>query len=129
MIGKGIRGGISQCCQRYAKTNNKYMERYDPLKESIYLVYLYANNLYGWAMSQYLPKDGFKWEENLNIDVVNLPDDSEVGYILKVDFEYQKELHDLHSDIPLAPENRARPGSKQTKLLTTLYDKEKYVLH
>ena len=37
---------------------------------------------------------------------------------------YPKELHDLHSDLPLVPENEKLP-----KLLTTLYDKERYVVH
>ena len=60
MIEKGIRGGICYAIHRYAKTNNKYMKKYDKNKESSYLIYLDANNLYGWAMSQTLPVDGFK---------------------------------------------------------------------
>ncbi|XP_067131325.1 uncharacterized protein [Centruroides vittatus] len=128
MIEKGIRGGISQCCNRYGKANNKYMKDYVKNKESNYLMYLDANNLYGWAMSQYLPYDGFKWSDT-NIDVTQIPDNSKTGYILEVDLEYPKELHDFHSDLPLASENRIPDGSKQSKLLTTLYDKKKYVLH
>ena len=60
MIEKGIRGGICYAIHRYAKTNNKYMKKYDKNKESSYLMYLDANNLYGWVMSQTLPVDGFK---------------------------------------------------------------------
>ena len=132
MIEKGIRGGISECTKRYAKANNKYMESYDPKKESSYITYLDANNLYGWAMSQYIPHRGFKWlsEKEINsTDFTNVPDDSTTGYILEVDLEYPKELHDKHKDFPLAPQNMCPPGSKQTKLLGTLYNKEKYVLH
>ena len=62
MVQKRIRGGICQAICRYAKANNKYMEKiYDENTESSYLEYLDANNLYGWAMSQKLPVDGFKW--------------------------------------------------------------------
>ena len=52
--------------------------------------------------------------------VLNIPDNSPKGYILEVDLSYPKELHDLHSDFPLAPENQGLP-----KLMTTLCDKER----
>ena len=56
MVEKGIRGGITQAVKRYAKADNKYMkDLYDPDEGSIYLQYLDANNLYGWAMVQNLP--------------------------------------------------------------------------
>ena len=49
--------------QSNAETNNKYMNDLYRLDEkSIYLQYLDANNLYGWAMVQHLPTHGFKWE-------------------------------------------------------------------
>ena len=61
MIKKGIRGGIRQSTHRYAKANNKYMKNYDKNNESSYIEYLDANSLYGWAMSQKLPVNSFKW--------------------------------------------------------------------
>ena len=62
MIQPNIRGGICQASVRYAKANNKYMGGlYDPTKEDSYILYIDANNLYGWAMSQALPKDSYAW--------------------------------------------------------------------
>ena len=62
-IEKGLRGGISYISHRHGKANNKYMKDYDKNKESSFLMYLDANNLYGWAMSQSLPFGDFKWKE------------------------------------------------------------------
>ena len=63
MVEEGIRGGICHSIHRYAKANNKYMKNYDKNKESSYIQYLDANNLYlySWAMSLELPVNGFKW--------------------------------------------------------------------
>ena len=60
MVEKGIRGGICLATHRYGKANNEYMKNYDKNIESSYLVYLDANNLCGWAMSQKLPINGFE---------------------------------------------------------------------
>ena len=67
MVEKGIRGGICHAIHRYAKANNKYMKNYDKNKELSYIQYLDANHLYGWAMSQKLPVDGFKWKKYVKI--------------------------------------------------------------
>ena len=58
-IEKGLRGGISYFPRRYAKANNKYTNDYEPKKPSTFITYLDMNNLYGWAMSEYLPYEGF----------------------------------------------------------------------
>ena len=60
-IEKGMRGGISCIAKRFSKVNNNYMQSYDEKKPSKYIMYLDANNLYGWAMSQYLLYSEFKW--------------------------------------------------------------------
>ena len=66
IVKEGIRAGICHAIHRYAKANNKYMENYDKNKESSYIQYLDANNLYGWAMSQKLPVNNFKWVEDVS---------------------------------------------------------------
>ena len=63
VVEKGIRGRICHAIQRHAKANNKYMNNHDKNKESSYIQYLNANNLYGCAMSQILPVGGFKWNK------------------------------------------------------------------
>ena len=70
-IEKGMRGGISYIANRYGKANNKYMREYDEKAPSKYIMYLDANNLYGWAMSQYLPTGGFKWMTEKQINKIN----------------------------------------------------------
>ena len=59
MVEKGTKGGIFQEIHRYEKANNKYMKNYAKNNESSYIEYVDANNLYGWAMSQKLPVNGF----------------------------------------------------------------------
>ena len=66
MIEKGTRGEICQAIHRYAKANNKYMKNYVKNIESSYFMYLHANSLYGWAMFQKFPVDGFKWIRKLS---------------------------------------------------------------
>ena len=71
-IEKGLRGGISYIANRYAKANNKYMKNYVENEPTKYIMYLDANNLYGWAMSQYLPTGGFQWLTEGKINELNL---------------------------------------------------------
>ena len=63
MVEKGIRGGLCHAIHRYIKANIKYMKNYDKNIGLLYLMYLDANNLYGWAMFQKLPVNGFKWKK------------------------------------------------------------------
>ena len=149
-IEKGLRGGVSYIANRYGKANNKYMKEYDEKAPSKYIMYLDANNLYGWAMSQALPTGDFKWLTQKQIDKINLgtyTDDSKKGLILEVDLEYPTELHDNHNDYPLGPEKIKVTNELLSdyckniqkkfkissglvhKLIPTLNDKQKYVLH
>ena len=149
-IEKGMRGGISYIANRYGKANNKYMKNYDEKAPSKYIMYLDANNLYGWAMSQALPTGGFKWLPPKQIEKINLgkyTENSKKGMILEVNLEYPTELHNSHNDYCVAAEkfcvtkNMLSPYCKQIlekfnitigqvkKLIPTLADKQKYVLH
>lgn len=130
MVEKGIRGGITQCIKRYSVANNKDLsDSYNIAKPSNYLWYIDANNLYGWAMSKSLPSGKFEWCDVSSLDVVSVSEDSDEGYILEVDLEYPPSLHDSHKDFPFCTETKPPPKSKEPKLLATVENKTKYVIH
>ena len=135
MFERGIRGGITQSVHRWAIANNLYMGyEYESDKLTEYFQYLDANNLYGWAMSQLLPTGDFKWievrediEPNRIVDMlVKNSGRGYGGYLLEVDVQYPKELHDHHSDLAFMCEKIKVNGVG--KLILNLYDKEKYVI-
>ena len=148
-IEKGMRGGISMVPKRHAKANNHLVDGYNPEKPSSYILYLDANNLYGWAMSQPLPTGAFRWEEDceqLAETIADHPADDPEGFILEVDLEYPEDLHNAHNAYPLAPEhmvvqkkwmseyqhNSLGVGVAPTdveKLVPNLRNKDRYVLH
>jgi len=146
MVEKGIRGGICQVMLPKAQANYPGLKSpigpededylgYRPEKENSILLYFDANNLYGWAMCQYLPLDQFEWvydaewetvgegvdlkEYGIFVDpestkaflddlVDNQWDEKhERGYLLEVDLSYPTELHCLHNDYPMAPTNKS----------------------
>ena len=153
MVESGLRGGMCQVSHRIAGANNKYMEeKYDPNKETSFINYEDANNLYGLAMCKKLPYKDIKWvEKEMTEHDIKTYSDLSTGYILDVDLEYPKELHDKHKDYPLAPEimnitadmlsdtqkkiyktyhyNKEAKDEKTNKLILNLKDKQNYVLH
>ena len=153
IVEEGVRGGVSTIIKRHAKANNKYMgENFDREAESVYLLDLDANNLYGWAKSQSLPTDDLRWVldeeiEELQANIMKLDQDSERGYILEVDLEIPEDKHDFFNQYVPAPEHveinisMLSPANKEClrkldmkhtkgkKLIPNLHNKKKYVLH
>jgi hypothetical protein len=145
-VSSSIRGGISVISHRHAVANNIYLDNYDNTVEPSYIVYLDSNNLYGKSMSFALPYANFKFlsdGEILNLNYMNVAEDSKVRYMLEVDLHYPEHLHDLHNDYPLAPESvlvtesmlsdycKSLGGvhTEYHKLIQNLHDKSKYTLH
>ena len=97
-IEKAMRGGISYISKKHSKANNKYMKCYDSSEKSEYIIYLDANNLYGWAMRQSLPYSGFEWLNQKEISgfcLNSICENSPLGCVLEVDLEYPSKLQDL----------------------------------
>ena len=110
-------------------------------------IYLDTKNLYGCAMSKFLPTSGFKWIDPKEFHLNKYTNNSSKGCFLKVDLEYPKELQDLHNDYPLAPDKIEIkrevlseyqfkiadlyniPIGNVNKLVPNIFDKEKYVIH
>ena len=80
---QGMRGGVSYITDGYSEASkNKH------------ILYLDMNNLYGHAMSQYLPYAAFKWVKDINKiekKLMNIKSSSLTEYILEVDLEYPQE--------------------------------------
>ena len=136
---QGMRGGVSYINKRYSEASkNKH------------ILYLDMNNLYGHAMSQYLPYANFKWVKNINEieqKLTKIKSNSSTGHILEVDLEYPKNLHYEHNDYPIAlekiniqkewlsnycleiaNEHNISTGTNK-KLVTDLMDKNNYVIY
>ena len=102
----------------------KQMNDYDPEKPSTFITYLDKNNLYGWAMSKYLPYGEFRWVKNVDgFDVMSINEKSDTGYLLEVNLDYPDELHELHNDYPLAPEKLAVSSDMLSKYCKEIADK------
>ena len=66
------------------------------IKTLNHLICLDANNMYGWAMSQRLPVNGFQWMEQLSqFDerfIKSYDENNDKRYILEVDVKYLKKF-------------------------------------
>ncbi|CAB5199871.1 unnamed protein product [Rhizophagus irregularis] len=144
-----MRGGNSMAPRRIEKANFPGMKGYDKKRLNKLLMYLNANNLYGWAMIQHLPTGGFRW-----LDLKDLPNFRTIsptakrGSVWEVKLKYPKKLHPSHSDFPLCPERRIVTREELSleqdnmieklsngkfaeteKLVATLETKDRYILH
>lgn len=108
---KAKRGGLCFVNHRYAKSNNPDSKQYDQTKPISDIVYMDANSLYGWAMTQFLPYgghhfyDGGKDTEKRKDEIMLWSDENETGAFLEVDFYFPDDVHDKLEDYPPCPEN------------------------
>ncbi|GFV92825.1 uncharacterized protein TNCV_1346761 [Trichonephila clavipes] len=111
MLESGIRGGMCLVSKRYSKANNKYLDNFDEMSPSKFIISLDVNNLYGTAMGFYsLPESEFRFlneEEIDKFDLMSVTSDSNTGYILEVDLLYPPELHSKHNSFPMAPQHES----------------------
>ena len=136
-----MRDWVSYISKRYSKANNKYLKSADPKQESNYIIYLDANNLYGYAMSKFLLTSRFKWIDRIEFDLNKCTSNSSKDWTLIADLKYPKELRELRKDYPLAlDEIEIKLEVSNCKINiadfynipignVNYFDKEKYVLH
>ena len=145
MLEQNIRGGVSF-------VNNRHETVEDPEKEC--MLYIDANNLYGWAQKMYLPTGEYQWvPQNMHsgLDWLKMTPTQKTGYIAEVDLYFPPETHKKLDDLPLAPEHdtinfeklspysqsiqrnilgkRRSKKYRQNKLVTSLEPKKRYVVH
>ena len=156
---KGIRGGMTFINEHHLKANNaRVPNTFNPTKQSCDLLYVDANNLYGHALSQRLPRSNFRWlsdKEISQLDISTFDFSQDEGLILEVDLSYPTDVQDRTEDLPFAPEKLVvdqgmftplmvkqwshlmtlRYGKADktyrgcSKLLLTHYNRENYVVH
>ncbi|CAG2225697.1 unnamed protein product [Mytilus edulis] len=126
MIELGTRGGVSMVTKKYSRANHQYVEDFNESDVKKHIMYLDANNLYGWAMSQPLPYGFFHFlneDEISHFELQKVESDAKEGYILEVDIEYPEHLHNKHNDYPLAPEHLLIEDKDLSKYSTGLWEK------
>ena len=142
LLENNIRGGISSVMG----------DRHVQSDENKQILYTDANNLYGWAMSQYLPTSEFEKLqlpeeyilEQIVEDLLQIPDDNEFGYFIECDLEYPVEIKEKTKNFPFCPyqtkadpnlfsaymNNVNQPNYKPTsKLMCDVTSKSKYMIH
>ena len=127
-VTRGIRGGLSMVSKRYARANNKYMSDFDPSQKSSFIIYIDANNLYGWSMTKPIPQKRLRFMKSSELTeefLMQLTDDGPVGCIVECTLAYPAHLHEEHSDYPLAPEKMRIPYTSLSPVAKQICDKHK----
>ena len=135
LLENNIRGGISSVMG----------DRYIRSDENKKILYIEANNLYGHSMSEPLPYDEIKFDNNIKIeDILNTPDDSDIGYFIEADLIYPDDIKEKTKNFPFAPENKKinpntfndymkeiKPDNYTStkKLICDWSDKKNYLIH
>ena len=113
------RGGITMASRRHFHANNPKCNNFNPKKPKSWLMYVDANNLYGWAMSQYLPTGNYKWEyseeflndsdnnQKVQNTILKKRPDASRGCLLKMNSYFPSKTHDYLNDLPPAVESLA----------------------
>ena len=143
---KGIRGGINGLgALRHFEANNKYLENFNSNEECTFGAFFDVTSLYAGTMQKEMPVGGYEWCTEVSLsEILATPADSPSGFFVEVDVEYPPAIHDVHNDLPLAPEKFKIPinwrsdyansfgfnvGSAAEKLVETLLDKHHYICH
>ena len=92
LLENNIRGGISSVM------GDRYIKSDDNKK----ILHIDANNLYGHSMSQYLPYDEIKFDNNITLeDILNTSDDNNNGYFIEVDLKYPDNIKTENKKFPV----------------------------
>ena len=135
LLENNIRGGISSVMgDRYIKSD-----------ENKKIFYIDANNLYGHSMSEPLPYDEIKFDNNVKIeDILKTPDDSDIGYFIEADLKYPDNIKEKTKNFSFCPENKIIDKEKYTdymkkiqpesytkskRLICDWTDKKNYLVH
>ena len=135
LLENNIRGGISSVMgDRYIKSDKNKK-----------IMYIDAKNLYGHSMSEPLPYDEIKFDNNINLeDIINTPDDSDIGYFIEVDLTNPDNIKQKTANFPFAPMNKKinpndfndymkeiKPDTfiQTSKLISDRSNKKNYLIH
>uniref|UniRef100_U9T7P9 DNA-directed DNA polymerase n=1 Tax=Rhizophagus irregularis (strain DAOM 181602 / DAOM 197198 / MUCL 43194) TaxID=747089 RepID=U9T7P9_RHIID len=138
---KARRGGITMACRRYFRANNPKCKNFYMRSPKTWLSYVDANNLYGWAMSQYLPIGDPGNNKKVLDTILKKRNDASRGYYVQLECHFPSQTHNYLQDLPPTVENikseagdiLRKDGEKNyvsvEKLITHLGPRDEYVLH